>query len=98
MNYVTVDEILVERLRGLVEPVEIRDAGGKTLGQYVPAVSPELSAQYQKARALFDLEEAQRLVATETKGYTFDEVNQHLNYLSLELGGPLRPERHGFPH
>jgi hypothetical protein len=65
MNILTADEVLLNRLCGIVEPVEIRDATGKVLGHYTPVVSPEEAAAYARAKELFDLEEAERILAAE---------------------------------
>src|ERR1700722_1847959 len=48
MNYLTADEAMCDHLRGVLEPVEIRDEKGKLLGQYTPFVSAEERALYEK--------------------------------------------------
>src|SRR5262249_45060569 len=85
MNYLTADESMLARLSGRVEPVEIRDPNGRVMGQYTPFVSAELAALYEKAKTLFDLEEAERVAATEREGATIDEVMRRLQ--SLEPKG-----------
>jgi hypothetical protein len=51
---------MCDHLRGLLEPVEIRDSNGKLLGHYTPYVSPEERALYEKVRARLDLDEIKR--------------------------------------
>ena len=86
MNYLTADEDLLDRLRGIVEPVEIRDPGGNVLGHYTPVVSPEVRERYEKARKLFDPAEIQRRKAAEHgQGKTTAEVLAYLE--SLEKQG-----------
>ena len=65
MTVLTADEVLLSRLRGVFEPVEIRDPEGKLLGHYTPALTPEEAARYAKIKDLFDLEEAERTLATQ---------------------------------
>jgi hypothetical protein len=85
MNYLTADDSLQDLLRGVVEPVEIRDPSGKVLGHYTPAVSPEEAELYEKAKALFDPAEMERRLANEHgKGATLDAVMQRLR----SLGAP----------
>ncbi len=60
MNHVTADESMCDHLRGLLEPVEIRDETGKLLGTYTPYVSAEERAAYEKVRARIDLGEMKR--------------------------------------
>ncbi len=86
MRYLTADESLEDLLRGVVEPVEIRDATGRVLGHYAPAVSAEDTALYEKAKKLFDPAELERRKQTPRgEGYSFGEVLRHLD--SLESKG-----------
>ncbi|MGC1649687.1 MAG: hypothetical protein WA741_28010 [Candidatus Sulfotelmatobacter sp.] len=79
MNYLTADESMCDRLRGILEPVEIRDAEGKLLGHYTPYVSPEVLAAYEKARTLFDPAEMQRRrESAKGQGRPFSEVIRRL--------------------
>jgi hypothetical protein len=41
MNYLTADQPLLDRLAGVMEPVEIRDPSGKVVGQYTPVFADE---------------------------------------------------------
>jgi len=73
---------MCDRLRGILEPVEIRDDEGKLLGHYTPVVSPEELAAYEKARGLFDRDEMRRRKETEAgKGKTTAEVLATLHAL-----------------
>jgi hypothetical protein len=81
MNYLTADESMLARLRGIVEPVEIRDPAGKLLGRYTPVLTPEEEAAYARAAELFDLEELDRIAATDKGAYTIEQVLEHLRSL-----------------
>jgi hypothetical protein len=81
MTVLTADEVLLDRLCGIVEPVEIRDPSGKLLGHYTPALTPEEAARYEKIKGLFDLEEAERALADPHPGYTYAEVMEHIRAL-----------------
>jgi hypothetical protein len=65
MNVLTADEVMAARLQGIKEPVEIRDVSGKVLGHYTPVGSPENAELYARVEELFDLEEAERTLATQ---------------------------------
>ena len=78
MTVITADELWLSRLRGVIEPVEIRDPSGKLLGHYTPALTAEEAARYEKLKGLFDLEEAERAFADPHPGYTYAEVKEHL--------------------
>ena len=79
MNFLVADHELLYRLRGIVEPVEIRDASGKVLGQFIPAVSPEELAAYERAKEGWDLEAAERELATNRdKGRPLKEIMEEL--------------------
>ncbi len=78
MPFITADNAMLLRLRGILHPVEIRDAGGQVLGLFTPNVSPELLEKYERAKALFDLEEAERAAADPHPGYTTEEVLRHI--------------------
>ena len=81
MNYLTADDTMLDWLRGIVEPVEIRDPDGKVLGHYAPILSRKQEALYARAAELFDLEEMERIAATEHSGCTFAEEMEHLRSL-----------------
>jgi len=65
MVILTADGSLQNLLKGVKEPAEVRDKSGKVLGHYTPVVTAEEAAWYEKAKKLFDLEEAERVLATE---------------------------------
>jgi hypothetical protein len=65
VNYLTADPELVKRLSGILETLEIRDPNGKLLGLYTPAINPEVKDACTEASELFDLEEAERILANE---------------------------------
>jgi hypothetical protein len=79
MNHLTADELMLARLGGIVEPIEIRDPDGKLMGHYTPFVPPELAALYDKARKLFDpVEIERRLAESNGPGRTTAEVLERL--------------------
>ena len=57
MGHIVADSVLLERLTGIVEPVEIQDAEGKVVGHFAPTMSPEMVDRYTAAAKLFDLKE-----------------------------------------
>jgi hypothetical protein len=74
MSYLTADQALVERLAGVMEPVEIRDPSGKVLGQYTPVFADE-NERSERAAKYFDLAEAERILAGEKdQGSSLAEV------------------------
>ena len=81
MTVLTADELWLSRLRGVREPIEIRDPSGKLLGHYTPALTPEEVARYEKIKGLFDLEEAERALADPHPGYTYAEVMERIRSL-----------------
>ncbi len=48
MGHIIADKEMELSLRGILEPIEIRDALGQLLGHYVPYVSPERKAFYRE--------------------------------------------------
>jgi hypothetical protein len=84
MGFITADDTMVARLSGILRPVEVRDPTGKVLGPYTPAVPPGLLERYQRNALLFDLEEAERISATEPPGCTTEEVLRHLRSLEAK--------------
>jgi hypothetical protein len=81
MNYLIADQALLERLGGIVEPVEIRAPEGKVLGHYTPVLSPEEEEAYTRAAELFDLEELDEIEQNDQKGYTIEEIHEYLRSL-----------------
>lgn len=74
MGHIVADSVLLERLTGLVEPVEIRDAEGKVVGHFSPTLSPEMAEHYAGAAKLFDVKEADHRLRTEKGRRTTAEV------------------------
>jgi len=75
MNYITIDQTLLARLRDVAEPVELRDADGNVIGQFTPVRSTEEQALYEKARSLFDPAELdRRLREQQGKGVSLNEL------------------------
>jgi hypothetical protein len=85
MNYLTADQPMLDRLRGIVEPVEIRDPSGKVLGCYTPRLSKEEEEAYARAAELFDPEELDRIEKDQRPLRSFEQVMERLS--SLEKHG-----------
>ncbi len=64
MNYLTADQELLERLAGIMEPAEIRDADGRLIGRFTPVFADE-NEKNERAAKYFDLVEAERILAEE---------------------------------
>ncbi|HEY7425447.1 MAG TPA: hypothetical protein VH682_14545 [Gemmataceae bacterium] len=64
MNYLTADQVLLERLAGVMEPAEIRDPGGKVIGRFTPVFADE-KEKNERAAKYFDLAEAECDLAEE---------------------------------
>ena len=71
--------VLLSRLQ---ETTELLDSEGKKVGIFKPLAEEERA---QRLRSLFDLEEAERISASERGGCSWDEVKAHLH--SLEKHG-----------
>ena len=69
---------LVVVLSGLQETTELLDSNGKRLGIFKPAVEQD---RLEQLRSLFDLEEAERIAASERGGCSWEEVKAHLQSL-----------------
>jgi hypothetical protein len=80
MRYLTADQPLLERLGGILEPVEIRDPSGKLLGRYTPVLPDEDEAN-ARAATYFDLAEAERTLAEENQGSSPAEVWERIRAL-----------------
>ncbi len=85
MVILTADGPLQSLLQGVKEPAEVRDRNGKVLGHYTPFICDEERVLNEKAKAIFDLEEAKRVAEAERQGYSFQEVLDYLH--SLEKKG-----------
>ena len=79
MTVLTADGVMLARLQGLKEPVEIRDPSGRVLGHYTPTMSAEKAVVYEKIKGLFDLEAARRTLETQRdQGRTLEEIMRDL--------------------
>ena len=80
MVTLTADEALPGLLMQIKERAEIRAVNGQLLGYFEPRQETE-DEMYQRVRKLFDREELKHLKAAPQKGYTINEVMQHLHSL-----------------
>jgi hypothetical protein len=64
MYHLTADQELLERLAGLMEPAEIRDANGKVIGRFTPVFADEKD-KIERTERYFDLAGAERDLAEE---------------------------------
>lgn len=79
MGHIVVDDSMQVHLRGILEPVEIRDSKGRVVGHYTPVISPEERAMYAKAREMMDpVELRRRLVEEKGKGVSLAEIMTRL--------------------
>ena len=75
MGHIVVDDSMRVHLRGILEPVELRDGKGRVVGHYTPVVSPEERAMYAKAREMMDPAELKRrLVEEKGTGCSLSEI------------------------
>jgi hypothetical protein len=75
MNYITIDQALLARLREVAEPVEVRDETGNVIGFFAPARPAEEQALYEKARGQFDPAELERRLREQrSKGVPLKEL------------------------
>ena len=81
MGHIVADSVLLERLTGLVEPVEIWDAEGRVVGLFTPGTRTEELSEAE-IRKLFDPEEMKRRkLAERGKGLTTRELLARLHAL-----------------
>lgn len=64
MNFLTADQALLERLAGVMEPAEIRDANGKVRGRFTPVFADE-NDKNERGERYFDLADAERSLTQE---------------------------------
>jgi hypothetical protein len=64
MYHLTADQELLDRLAGIMEPAEIRDANGKVIGRFTPVFADE-NDKNERAERYFDLAGAERDLAEE---------------------------------
>jgi hypothetical protein len=84
MNHLTADQPLLERLSGIVGPVEIRDPDGNVMGTYTPALSPEEQEAYRQAAALFDHEELDRIEKTDQGRHSIEDIRRMFDELEKQ--------------
>lgn len=66
MYHLTADQELLERLAGIMEPAEVRDASGKVIGRFTPVFADE-NDKNERAARYFDLADAERSLAEENE-------------------------------
>lgn len=77
MSTLTVAAELASRLTALKQPTEICDPDGKVIGVFTPQVGEGIWTSA-------DLEEAERIAATEKEGFTLEQVMEHLRSLEKQ--------------
>ena len=82
MSSVTVPPEVASLLGQLTEATELCDAQGNCIGIFKPHFA---DARFERLKSLFDLEEAERIAATERQDYSLEEVKEYLR--SLEKQG-----------
>jgi hypothetical protein len=85
MTTMTADQVWLDRLNGIAEPVEILGPDGRVMGTYTPALSPEEEEAYRQAAALFDPAELDRIEKEGGPGYSIEQVWEHIH--SMEKSG-----------
>ncbi len=65
MGHITIDAALLASLAGLKETVELRDAGGQTIGLYLPVGCAATGNEVEAIKGLFDLKKAQKTLQEE---------------------------------
>jgi hypothetical protein len=78
MNRVVVDQVLLQRLGDLSQPLEFRDEEGHLLGRFLPTPDPDL---YTDLEPQISQVELQRRRHNKGRGYTTAEVRKHLENL-----------------
>lgn len=77
MSTVTADATVQQWLAQLQEVTEIRDAQGNLLGLFTPRALAE-PERMKRLKSLFDLEEAERIAATQRQGRSWAEIRRDL--------------------
>jgi hypothetical protein len=78
MAHIIADENLQQALAGVIESVEVRTSDGILLGHYTPAIDARQALLHARYKHLWDLEEAERIAATEREGIPLAEVWKHI--------------------
>jgi hypothetical protein len=84
MNHLTADQPMLERLSGIVEPIEIREPSGKVMGTYTPVLSPEEREAYRQAAELFDPEELDRIEKTDQGRHSIEDIRRMFEELEKQ--------------
>ena len=79
MTTLTADQVWLDRLNGIAEPVEILSPDGRVMGTYTPALSPEEEEAYRQAAALFDPVELDRIEKEGGPFYSIEQVWEHIH-------------------
>lgn len=80
MSAITLDETILKKLPALHESTEIRDADGKVLGVYTPAIESYYNQRVpQHILDKFDPEEMERRRQSTHPGYSLKEVWEHIH-------------------
>ncbi len=74
MTTLNADQVWMDRLNGIAEPVEIVGPDGRVMGTYTPALSPEDDEAYRQAAALFDPAELDRIEKEGGPGCTIEDI------------------------
>ncbi len=77
MSTVTADATVQQWLAQFTDVTEIRDAQGNLLGLFTPRNLAE-AEHLDRIKSLFDLEEAERIAATQRQGRSWAEIRRDL--------------------
>jgi hypothetical protein len=77
-KHVVADAGFIEALAGALEPVEVRNSHGMVIGHYTPVVDARQAELHARHSHIWDLEEADRIAATERDGLPLAEVWKRL--------------------
>jgi hypothetical protein len=84
MTTMTADQVWLDRLNGIAEPVEILTPDGRVMGTYTPALSPEEEEAYRQAAALFDPEEIDRIEKSGQTWHTIEDIRHMFDELEKQ--------------
>ena len=83
MSSLTLPPDVISLLARLQEATELRDSRGNCIGVFEPRHAS--ADDIERLKSLFDLNEAERIAATEREGFSIQEVKAYLQ--SLEKQG-----------
>ena len=78
MSRITLDAAAIRKLANVVHPVEVTDDAGKVIGQFIPKFDP---VKWEVVGGDATIEELDRELASNERGYTTEEVLEHLRKL-----------------